>query len=411
MEDIMKSFKKTLLTSVTIGAAALTLAACGSSKTSNSGSTSKSDSKAIRLYVDTEQKKAYEQIVADFEKENKDIKVEIKANNSGAANAKTDIAKDPAKYADVFQVPHDQLGDMAEKGYINEIAPKYAEVSKSENSKLAYDAVNYKGKTYALPYEEQSQFIYYDKTKLTADDVKSWDTLTSKGVIGTNFAVPYNVYPIFFSAGTTLYGENGETLGDMSMDSEKGVNALKWYASQKSNKGVMNTDNTINQLKSGKVSAIIDGPWSSTSVKDVLGDKMAVAPYPTINIGGEEKQMQAFLGIKSIAVNSKAPNQAGAQKLAAYITSEPAQLILFKAQGLVPTNIKAQENGDVQASDLTKTVITMAQTGHSTLMPKIAQMSIFWDKATPLINGAYTGQIKEADYKSQLSTFANAINK
>lgn len=407
----MKSFKKTLLTSVTIGAAALTLAACGSSKTSNSGSTSKSDSKAIRLYVDTEQKKAYEQIVADFEKENKDIKVEIKANNSGAANAKTDIAKDPAKYADVFQVPHDQLGDMAEKGYINEIAPKYAEVSKSENSKLAYDAVNYKGKTYALPYEEQSQFIYYDKTKLTADDVKSWDTLTSKGVIGTNFAVPYNVYPIFFSAGTTLYGENGETLGDMSMDSEKGVNALKWYASQKSNKGVMNTDNTINQLKSGKVSAIIDGPWSSTSVKDVLGDKMAVAPYPTINIGGEEKQMQAFLGIKSIAVNSKAPNQAGAQKLAAYITSEPAQLILFKAQGLVPTNIKAQENGDVQASDLTKTVITMAQTGHSTLMPKIAQMSIFWDKATPLINGAYTGQIKEADYKSQLSTFANAINK
>lgn len=411
MEDIMKSFKKTLLTSVTIGAAALTLAACGSSKTSNSESASKSDSKAIRLYVDTEQKKAYEQIVADFEKENKDIKVEIKANNSGAANAKTDIAKDPAKYADVFQVPHDQLGDMAEKGYINEIAPKYAEVSKSENSKLAYDAVNYKGKAYALPYEEQSQFIYYDKTKLTADDVKSWDTLTSKGVIGTNFAVPYNVYPIFFSAGTTLYGENGETLGDMSMDSEKGVNALKWYASQKSNKGVMNTDNTINQLKSGKVSAIIDGPWSSTSVKDVLGDKMAVAPYPTINIGGEEKQMQAFLGIKSIAVNSKAPNQAGAQKLAAYITSEPAQLILFKAQGLVPTNIKAQENGDVQASDLTKTVITMAQTGHSTLMPKIAQMSIFWDKATPLINGAYTGQIKEADYKSQLSTFANAINK
>ncbi|MDA4685644.1 extracellular solute-binding protein, partial [Enterobacter hormaechei] len=88
----------------------------------------------------------------------------------------------------------------------------------------------------------------------------------------------------------------------------------------------MNTDNTLNQLKSGKVSAIIDGPWSSTSVKEVLGDNMAVAPYPTINIGGEEKQMQAFLGIKSIAVNSKAPDQAGAQKLAAYLTSEAAQL-------------------------------------------------------------------------------------
>ena len=53
----------------------------------------------------------------------------------------------------------------------------------------------------------------------------------------------------------------------------------------------------------------------------------------------------------------------------------------------------------------------MAQTGHSTLMPKLAQMSIFWDKATPLINGAYTGQIKEADYRAQLATFAKDINK
>ncbi len=90
---------------------------------------------------------------------------------------------------------------------------------------------------------------------------------------------------------------------------------------------------------------------------------------------------------------------------------DSAQLVLFKDQGLVPTNTKAQENADVQASDLTKTVITMAQTGHSTLMPKLAQMSIFWDKATPLINGAYTGQIKEADYKAQLATFAKDINK
>ncbi|MGO3417765.1 MAG: extracellular solute-binding protein, partial [Pseudolactococcus laudensis] len=248
----MKTWKKALLSTAILGTAAVALAACGSSKSSDGGSSSKTDGKTIRLYVDTEQKKAYDQVVADFEKENKDIKVEVKANNSGASNAKTDIAKDPAKYGDVFQVPHDQLGDMAEKGYINEIAPKYADASKSENSELAFNAVNYKGKTYALPYEEQSQFIYYDKTKLTADDVKSWETLTSKGVLGTNFAVPYNVYPIFFSAGTTLYGENGETLGDMSVDSDKGVNAMKWFAEQKSNKGVMNTDNTLNQLKSGK---------------------------------------------------------------------------------------------------------------------------------------------------------------
>ena len=38
-----------------------------------------------------------------------------------------------------------------------------------------------------------------------------------------------------FSAGTTLYGKNGEDLKGSTFNSQNGINALKWYAAQKKN--------------------------------------------------------------------------------------------------------------------------------------------------------------------------------
>lgn len=37
----------------------------------------------------------------------------------GSAGSMRDVGKDPSKTADVFQVPHDQLGQLADEGYIN----------------------------------------------------------------------------------------------------------------------------------------------------------------------------------------------------------------------------------------------------------------------------------------------------
>lgn len=408
----MKSWKKVALGGASVLAVA-TLAACGNSA-SGSKSTSSSSAKlsgTVRLYVDTQQKPAFQSVVDGFTKANPDVKVQVIANASGSANAKTDIAKDPSKYADVFAVPNDQLGDMADKGYINQIAPKYAKEAKSNDSETAYNGMEYKGKLYAMPMEIQAQTLFYNKSKLSADDVKTWDGLTAKGVVATDFTNAYNFYPVFFSAGTTLYGKTGEDLSDKSVASDNGVTAMKWFAAQKANKGVMQTSNALNQLQSGKAAAILDGPWDTANIKKILGSNYAVAPYPTITLDGQQKQMQAFLGIHGFAVNSHAKDQAASQALAAYITDESAQLTLFKSQGLVPANTKAQANSDVQNDAETQAVITMSKDGYSTLMPKLSQMATFWNDAAPLINGAYTGSIPASQYSAKLSTFADAITK
>ncbi|RZI48908.1 extracellular solute-binding protein [Lactococcus kimchii] len=409
----MKSWKKVALGGASVLALA-TLAACGSS-TSSSNSSSKDASDSIkgtvRVYVDTQQKATYTDVAKGLASKYPDLKVQIIANASGSANAKVDIAKDPSKYADVFAVPNDQLGDMADKGYINPVATKFASEIKKDNSDVTVDGVTYKDKIYAFPKSTESLVLFYNKSKLSADDVKTWEGMTSKAAFAANYTDPYYSYPVFFTAGTTLFGKSGEDVKATDVASANGVKALEWIAAQKANKNVMQTTNALNQLQAGKVAAMFDGPWDTANIKKILGDNFAVAPYPTINIDGQDKQLQSFQGIKGFAVNSAAKNQAAAQTVAEYLSSKAAQLKLFNSQGDVPTNLDAQKDDAVKNSDVTKAIITMTKEGNSVVMPKLPQMATFWNNAGPLMNGAYTGSIKPADYQAQLQKFQDSISK
>lgn len=407
----MKSWKKVALAGASVLSVA-TLAACGSSSDKSSSEKSTSDiSGAVSVYVDPQQKATYTDLAKGLKDKYPKLDVKIVANASGSANAKTDIAKDPAKYADVFAVPNDQLGDMADKGFISPVADKFAKEIKADSSDITVAGITYKDKVYAFPKSTESQVLFYDKSKLSADDVKSWDAMTAKAVFATDFTNAYNFYPVFFSAGTQLFGKNGEDVKGTDIASEAGLKAMEWFAAQKANPNVMQTSNALNQLKSGKAAAIISGPWDTESIKKILGDKFAVAAYPTIKVGGEDKQLQSFQGIKGFAVNSKVKNQAAAQTVAQYLSSEDAQLKLFTALGDTPTSTKAQADSAVKDSDVTKAVLTMAKEGNSVVMPKLPQMATFWNNSAPLINGAYTGSIQPADYKAQLQKLQDSLSK
>ncbi|WP_225046555.1 extracellular solute-binding protein [Lacticaseibacillus kribbianus] len=411
----MSSWKKVLLGSVTI-VSALALVACGKGSTSNDTAkktTTPAVAGTVKLWVDTTKVPYYKDIVKDFNKKYPKVKVTVTQSPNGSANAKTDVGKDPSKAADVFEVPNDQLGSMADQGYINPLSPTAEKTVKSDMVQAAADGVTWKGKMYGYPTSQQAQTLYYNKSKLTEDDVKSWDTLTKKGVLATDFTNAYNFYPVFLSAGTYLYGKDGETLKGTDVNSDKGVAAMTWFAQQKANKGVMQTSNALNQLKSGNAAAILDGPWDAANIKKILGENFAVAPYPTINVGGKEVQMQAFLGIGCFAVNSHTAtkNQKAAATLADFVTNKASQLVVYKNSGAIPVDKSAQADSTVAADPVAKAVITMSDTGYSTIMPKMTQMATFWNLSAPLINGAYNGSIKSAQYADKLQTFVDAISK
>ena len=320
---------------IALGATALlsatVLAACGSSSSSSTDSNKVTGT--VKLWVDTTQVPYYKKIVKNFNKKYPDVTVKVTQSPNGSANAKTDVGKDPAKAADVFEVPNDQLGSMADQGYINPLSPAATKKVKANNVAMSVKGVTWKNKLYAFPFAEQAQTVYYNKSKLSAEDVKDWDTLTSKGVLATDFTNAYNFYPVFLSAGTYLYGKDGETLTGTNVNSAAGVAAMTWLAQQKQNKNVMQTSNALNQLKSGNAAATLDGPWDAANIKKILGDDFAVAPYPTVTINSKKVQLQAFQGIEAFAVNSRTAtkNQKAAATLAEFITNKQSQLIVYNA--------------------------------------------------------------------------------
>ncbi len=407
----MKSWKKVALGGASVLALA-TLAACGSSASSNKSSSSSSSNSVkgnVTLWVDPANVDSYKTLVTGFEKKYPDVKVKVNQSPTGSANAKTDVGKDPAKAADVFKVPNDQLGAMAEAGYINPLSPDATKWVDKNDISVAGEAVSWKGKYYAYPQDQQSNIIFYNKAKFS-EAPTSWTQFTQDKAIGTDFTNSYNWYPAFLSNGTVLFGKGGETLDGTDVSGDAGLQVLNWFAKQKSNTGVVQSGQALlADLKSGKTSAVLDGPWDASNVKKILGDNYGVTTLPTIDFGSGEKKMQAFSGVGTLAVNSASKNQVAASSLAQYLSNADSQKELYKANNAIPVAKTLQTDSDITADPAAQAVIK--QVPEDTLMPKMPEMATFWNLAAPLINNTYLGKTPASQYASQLKTFQDSISK
>nr|WP_321572775.1 hypothetical protein [Lactobacillus helveticus] len=112
------------------------LSACGNNQKTRSNN---STNQTITLWVDSNRVQFYKNMV------------KVAMSPDGSAGSMRDVGKDPSKAADVFQVPHDQLGQLADEGYINPLGPKEFNNIKSKDTPVGYQAVNWKGKEWAYP--------------------------------------------------------------------------------------------------------------------------------------------------------------------------------------------------------------------------------------------------------------------
>ncbi|MFV0555513.1 MAG: extracellular solute-binding protein [Lactovum sp.] len=407
----MKNWKKVAMLCSTI-LASFTLAACSSSSETKESSSGPAD---ITLWVDATQVEYYEPMVERFESKNEDITVTVKASPTGSQNAKIDVSKDPESAADVFELPHDQIGQMVEAGYINPLSPTAEETIKENDVTAAVTAVTYKDKMYAYPQSQESKIMFYNKSKLTEEDVKTFEGITAKATIAMTITddkngAQYTMIPFFLSNGVELYGSAGEDLTASTFNTEKGVNVMTWIAGLKTNDHVLDASTAaIDSLKSGKADAYLDGPWNSGAISEALGDNYAVATYPSADLGNGSVDLKAFSGVKGFAVNSGSKYQVASAKLAEFLTSKDEQLQAYKDEARIPVNKEALKDETIVADPVAQAVSAMSE--RNVMMPKLPEMAKFWDLATPVIVGSYNGTIKSVDFQATLDQFAEDISQ
>ncbi|SJZ65007.1 arabinogalactan oligomer / maltooligosaccharide transport system substrate-binding protein [Pilibacter termitis] len=413
------NFKRILTGGIVLSTCAVALAGCGSNEKKDDKASS-DDKTTVKLWVTTDSKKFYEKALADFNKENPKVKVNVIETED--AKAQENVKKDPSKAADVFSMPHDQLGQLVDSGVIQEIPEQYTEKIKKDDTENAASGAEYKGKTYAFPYGIESQVLFYNKEKLSAEDVATYENITSKATFGANLKAvnAYQFGPLFMSVGDTLFGENGEDANGTNWNNEKGVAVLQWIADQANNKGFVNVgDDTISKFQNGAIASFESGPWDKDKAVEAVGgeDKLGIAVYPKVTIGGQEVQQKSFLGVKLYAVNQAAANGnaeqiAAAYKLADYLSSDKVQEMQFKdkTRNIVPSVKAIQEADYVKNDEMAQAVVKMSDPAYSVVMPKIPEMTNFWTSSAAVMSDSFNGKIKADQFQAKLDQLMKDIS-
>ena len=352
-----------------------------------------------------------------FAKAHPEYNITWKTANVGEDVAKTEILKDVAAAGDIFFYANDQIQDLVKAGAIARLG---GDVEKMVNDTMAasvVDTVKVNGALYGIPFTHNTFFMYYDKTLLNADEVKSLDTILAKdlgaGVFNFKFddGGGWKLGAWYYGAGLSVFGPAGDNLAaGCDWNSATGVEVTKYLINMLNNKAKVNTETKETELiKEHKLAAWFDGSWNYEAYKKELGDDLGVATIPTYTVGGKEVQMKGFYGSKAIGVNAQSKNIKVASEFAAFLGSEEQQIARFTATGTVPTNKKAAEI-DAVKNDMVAAVIVAESNNCSVAQPTDATFGgRYWNYAGTIKTDILNGKLTADTAQTWLDNFVKAL--
>lgn len=321
----------------------------------NTGTTSSQENKEtvnLKVWGSQEDQSILNEMINEFKSQNTDKNYNITLGVVGENDAKTRVLEDPASAADVFSFASDQIRDLTNASALYEIT-KNADMIKSQNTEGSVDAAMIDGKLYAYPMTaDNGYFLYYDKSVLSEEDVKSFETMLSAAgqkdkKVFMSLDDGWYLASFFLGAGCSItIDENGKQVCDF--DNETGVKVGEAIQKLAQNKAFISGDDSILTGGMGKtICAGISGTWNADSIEKALGDNYAATKLPTFTVNGEEIQMSSFAGYKLVGVSSSTQHPVEAMKLAEWLTNEQNQLKRFEKRELSPSNINVSKNENI----------------------------------------------------------------
>lgn len=309
--------------------------------------------------------------IEEFKKDFADPRItyDIKVRTKGEDKAGGAVIESPQKAADIFSFADDQLSELLKAGAIAKVPSYYLATVKAENSEDSIGVSTIDSTLYAYPKtSDNGYFLYYDKSVLSEDDVKSMDTMIAKAAAkGKNvfFSMSNAWYEtgFFFTAGCTIKYEN--KVQTATLNSDEGLAAAKamCHIAENKDKGFKGDAGNIGEngyipqgFQKGELAAAVIGTWVGPQIKEILGDNTGAAKLPTVLINGAEKQLESFCGYKLIGVNVNSKQPFAAHTLAYYLGNEASQLARYEARGLLPTNKGASDNEKVKTDPAFKAI-------------------------------------------------------
>lgn len=355
---------------------------------------------------------------AAFEKEHPDWKITWTTEIVGEDKCQEPVLKDVDAAADVFMFASDQLPDLVNAGAIAQLGGTTADMVNTTMSEAVIDTAMSDGKLYAIPFTHNTFFMYYDKTLLNEDQIKSLEGImaaeTADNVYNFYFesAGGWKLGCYYYGAGLSVFGPDGSDLAaGVDWNNATGLAVTNYLIDLINNpKCAFDGEIAVSELIGDhRLGAWFDGAWNYDSYHDVLGDDLGLAVIPTFNPDGTDHQLLGFYGSKCIGVSAKSKNPAAAVAFAAFLGNEENQLLRYEKSAQIPTNKDAAASETVQ-KDALAAIIVDESNNCSVMQPVNTVFSArYWTYAGAIPTEIRSGEITKDNAQAKLDTFVASM--
>ncbi len=329
---------------------------------------------------------AYDKVIAEFENENPDIKIkrvhyeveDLRYNFQNAAFS----GNPPA----LVLGPADTVGVYATMGIIkpiNEVEGLDAAVL-DRLLPQGLEQLKIDGDLYGVPEQIGNHLTLIYNKKFVEKVPETFDEMMATDY-GTEYKLVYNLNEPFWSIG--FLGAYGGWVFDENnnptLNTEAMRNALGFMQTLKKEGVVPNECDYVvadTLFKDGKAAFIINGDWSYSDYKKVLGDDMGLARVPKVPGGDYYTPSTAVQGM-FVAEGLEEDVEKGAAKFLEYLTRKDVQLEITAANKTLPVNKEAANDPSIKEDTILAGSAEQMLVGKA--MPVIPEMRAVWDAIRP----------------------------
>ncbi len=298
-------------------------------------------------------------------------------------DAKATVTQDVEAAADVYMFANDNLTDLIASNGIAKLGGSTLEYVQNNMSQALVDSVTVDGSVYGVPFTTNTWFMYYNKSLLTEDDIKSLETMLEKGKVAFPLSNSWYIASFYVANGCTLFGDGNDEAAGIDFGGDKAVAVTNYLVDLAANPNFVNdgAGEGLAGMADGSVVAFFSGSWDYGNVVNAIGEEnVGAAQLPTINIDGADKSLMSFFGSKAIGVNPNCDDMEVAVALAAYLGGEEAQKAHYDMRNILPTNTTVLADPAI-ASDIVAIASDECIANTSIMQPYCPAMNNYWTPA------------------------------
>ncbi len=336
----------------------------------------------------------------------------------GEDKAKEHILRDVEAAADVYFFASDQLVELVDAGAIARLGGETEKMVNETVAESVVETAKVGDGLYGIPFTHNTFYMYYDKTLLDENDIKSIEGIMAKETADN----VYNFYfesgggwklgAWYYGAGLNVFGPEGnDVTAGVDWNNETGIAVTNYLIDLINNKKcAYDGEITVTDLITDhRLGAWFDGSWNDKIYRDTLGDDLGRAVIPTYNLNGEDIQLKGFYGSKCIGVNAHSDNMEAAVAFAAFLGNEENQILRYEKSGQIPANINAAEIEAVKADPLA-TVIKEEVSRASINQPASSIFgSRYWTYANTIPTEIRSGVLSKENVQEKMNTFVSQM--